>query len=140
MCFSGGFALAMAVEPAVLAAVLSQPGLPAPISARHRAAIGLDPADLATVKRRTRDGLCVLGLRFTADKGSPAERFETLRRELGSAFEGIEINSSPGNPDGIASRAHSVLTVDLVDQDGHPTYAALDRVLALLSDRLATVR
>jgi dienelactone hydrolase len=140
MCFSGGFALAMAVEPAVLAAVLSQPGLPAPISAGHRAAIGLDPADLATVKRRTRDGLCVLGLRFTADKGSPAERFETLRRELGSAFEGIEINSSPGNPDGIASRAHSVLTVDLVDQDGHPTYAALDRVLALLSDRLATVR
>ena len=28
MCFTGGFALAMAVEPAVLAPVLSQPGVP----------------------------------------------------------------------------------------------------------------
>jgi dienelactone hydrolase len=139
MCFTGGFALAMAVDPAVLAPVLSQPGLPAPINARHRAAIGLSPADLVTVKERTRDGLCVLGLRFTADKGSPAERFETLRRELGNAFEGIEINSSPGNPDGIPARAHSVLTIDLVDQPGHPTHDALDRVLAFLGERLAPV-
>jgi dienelactone hydrolase len=139
MCFTGGFALAMAVEPAVLAPVLSQPGLPAPVNARHRAALGLDPADLASVKERTRDGLCVLGLRFTADKGSPAERFATLRRELGDAFEAIEINSSPGNPDGIPARSHSVLTADLVDEPGHPTRAALDRVLAFLTERLATV-
>jgi dienelactone hydrolase len=139
MCFTGGFALAMAVEPTVLAPVLSQPGLPAPVSARHRAAIGLDPADLASIKERTRDGLCVLGLRFTADKGAPAERFEALRRELGQAFEGIEIDSSPGNPAGIPARAHSVLTVDLVDEPGHPTRAALDRVLMFLTERLATV-
>jgi dienelactone hydrolase len=168
MCFTGGFALAMAVEPAVLASVLSQPGLPAPVNARHRAAVGLDPADLATIKartqrtqrieetgrtdetgqsqetgqetgqtRRTQDGLCVLGLRFSADKGSPPERFETLRRELGDAFEGIEIDSSPGNPAGIPARAHSVLTVDLVDEPGHPTRLALDRVLAFLTERLA---
>jgi dienelactone hydrolase len=136
MCFTGGFALAMAVEPAVLAPVLSQPGLPAPVNARRRAEIGLDPADLASVKERTRDGLCVLGLRFTADKGSPPERFETLRRELGQSFEGIEIDSSPGNPAGIPARAHSVLTVDLVDEPGHPTRVALDRVLAFLAERL----
>jgi dienelactone hydrolase len=140
MCFTGGFALAMAVEPAVLASVLSQPGLPAPVNARHRAAVGLDPADLATIKERTQrtpEGLCVLGLRFSADKGSPPERFETLRRELGDAFEGIEIDSSPGNPAGIPARAHSVLTVDLVDEPGHPTQVALDRVLAFLTERLA---
>src|SRR5450631_3183206 len=134
MCFTGGFALAMAVEPAVLAPVLSQPGLPAPVNARHRAALGLDPADLASVKERTRDGLCVLGLRFTADKGSPAERFATLRRELGDAFEAIEIDSSPGNPDGILASSHYVLTADLVDEPGHPTRAALDRVLAFLTE------
>ena len=138
MCFTGGFALAMAVEPAVLAPVLSQPAMPGPVSARLRAAIGLDAADLASVKERTRDGLCVLGLRFTADKGSPAQRFETLRRELGEAFEGIEINSWPGNPDGIPARAHSVLTIDLVDQEGHPTRAALDRVMAFLAEQLGT--
>jgi dienelactone hydrolase len=137
MCFTGGFALAMAVEPAVLAPVLSQPGLPAPINARHRAGFGLDPGDLATVKKRTRQGLCLLGLRFSADKGCPPQRFGALRRELGEAFETIEIDSSPGNPDGISRRAHSVLTIELVDKPGHPTLAALDRVLAFLAERLA---
>ena len=136
MCLTGGFALAMAVEPAVWAPVLSQPGLPAPVTARRRATLGLDPADLTAVKARTRGGLCVLGLRFSADRGCPAERFQRLRRELGAAFEGIEVDSSPGNPHAIPTRAHAVLTVDLVDAPGHPTRAALDRVLAFLDQRL----
>ena len=136
MCLTGGFALAMAVEPAVLAPVVSQPGLPAPLTARKRAAVGLDAADLAQVKARTERGLCVLGLRFSADRGCPAQRFATLRRELGDAFEAIEIDSSPGNPYGIPTRAHAVLTVDLVDEPGHPTRVALDRVLEFLGQRL----
>jgi dienelactone hydrolase len=136
MCFTGGYALAMAVEPAVLAPVLSQPGMPAPLTARKRAAVGLDPGDLATVKARTADGLCVLGLRFSADSASPPERFATLRRELGDSFEAIEIDSSPGNPHGIPKRAHSVLTEDLVDEPGHPTRAALDRAMGFLAERL----
>jgi dienelactone hydrolase len=136
MCLTGGFALAMAVEPAVLAPVVSQPGLPAPLTARKRAAVGLDAADLAQVKARTHRGLCVLGLRFSADRGCPAERFQRLRRELGEGFEAIEVDSSPGNPYGIPTRAHAVLTVDLVDAPGHPTRAALDRVLGFLDQRL----
>jgi dienelactone hydrolase len=136
MCFTGGYALAMAVEPAVLAPVLSQPGMPAPLTARKRAAVGLDPADLSAVKARTSGGLCVLGLRFTADSASPPERFATLRRELVDNFEAIEIDSSPGNPAGIPKRAHSVLTEDLVDEPGHPTRAALDRAMAFLAERL----
>jgi dienelactone hydrolase len=136
MCFTGGYALAMAVEPAVLAPVLSQPATPGPVTARKRAALGLDAADLASVKTRTADGLCVLGLRFSRDKASPPERFGTLRAELGDAFEVIEIDSAPGNPAGIPQSAHSVLTEDLVDTPGHPTRAALDRVLAFLAGRL----
>jgi dienelactone hydrolase len=136
MCLTGGFALAMALEPVVWAPVVSQPGLPAPVTARKRAAVGLDATDLAAVTTRTHRGLCVLGLRFSADRGCPAERFATLRRELGAAFEGIEVDSSPGNPYGIPTRAHAVLTVDLVDEPGHPTRAALDRVLEFLDQRL----
>jgi dienelactone hydrolase len=136
MCLTGGFALAMAVEPAVWAPVASQPGLPAPVTAAKRAAVGLDPADLTAIKARTHQGLCALGLRFSADRGCPAQRFQRLRRELGAAFEGIEVDSSPGNPYGIPTRAHAVLTVDLVDTPGHPTRAALDRVLAFLDQRL----
>lgn len=136
MCLTGGFALAMAVEPDVIAPVVSQPGLPAPINARKRAALGLDPDDLATIRERTRHGLCVLGLRFSNDKACPAERFQTLRSTLGDAFEDIEIDSSPGNPFAIPARAHAVLTVDLVDEPGHPTRVALSRVLAFLDERL----
>jgi dienelactone hydrolase len=124
MCFTGGFALAMAVDDRMVAPVLSQPGLPFPISPRHRADVGLSAEDLGIVKRRAaQDGLCVLGLRFTNDRGSPGERFDTLRRELGDRFLAVEIDSSPGNPDGIPTRAHSVLTGDLVDEPGHPTRA-----------------
>jgi dienelactone hydrolase len=139
MCFTGGFALAMAVDDRLLAPVLSQPGLLPPIGARRKASLGLSDADLATVRRRTeQDGLCVLGLRFTQDPAVPAERFATLRRELGAAFLAVEIDSSPGNPDGIPKTAHSVLTVDLVDAPGHPTRQALDRVLTFYRERLHT--
>ena len=115
---------------------MGQPGLPAPVTTRKRAAVGLDASDLAQVKARTRRGLCVLGLRFSADRGCPAERFQRLRRELGDGFEAIEVDSSPANPYGIPGRAHAVLTVDLVDEPGHPTRVALDRVLGFLDQRL----
>jgi dienelactone hydrolase len=81
-------------------------------------------------------GCPVLGMRFTADPLVPADRFATLRRELASGFEAVEIDSSPGNPHGVARMAHSVVTKDLVDEDGHPTRAALERVLAFFEERL----
>ena len=56
--------------------------------------------------------------------------------ELGDNFIAVEIDSSPGNPHGIPKSAHSVLTEELVDQPGHPTKDALDRVLAFFRDRL----
>ena len=92
--------------------------------------------DFDRVKERATQGACVLGLRFTADPAVPPERFETLRRELGDAFIAVEIDSSRGNPHGIKKRAHSVLTMDLVDEPGHPTRAALQQVLAFLQERL----
>lgn len=137
MCLTGNFALALMVDPWLMAPVLSQPSLPFGVSPSHRAAIHLSAADLAVVRRRARDeGAGVLGLRFTADPMCPRARFDTLRRELGDAFEAIEIDSAPGNPHGIPRVAHSVVTNDLVDEVGHPTRAALDRVLAFFEERL----
>jgi dienelactone hydrolase len=139
MCFTGGFALAMAVDERMIAPVLSQPANPAPVGARRRAALNLSGADLDIVRSRTeQDGLCVLGLRFTADRGVPPERFATLRRELGDAFLAVEIDSSPGNPYHIPRTAHSVLTEELVDEPGHPTRDAVNRVLAFFRERLHT--
>jgi dienelactone hydrolase len=136
MCLTGNFALALMVDESVMAPVLSQPSLPFPVTRAHRAALHLSPEALEVVKRRAAAGCGVLGLRFTHDPLCPGERFERLRQELGSGFEAIEIDSSRGNPHGIKRTAHSVLTLDLVDAEGHPTRAALERVLAFFRERL----
>jgi len=136
MCFTGGFALGMAVDERMLAPVLSQPSLPFPISPARRRAVGVSDADLERVVERAARGACVMGLRFTHDPAVPAERFATLRAVLGDRFIAVEIDSSPGNPHGIARSAHSVLTEHLVDEPGHPTREALDRVLAFFTEQL----
>jgi dienelactone hydrolase len=136
MCFTGGFALGMMVDDTMLAPVLSQPSLPFPVTASRRRAVGVSDADLARVKERAAQGVCLLGLRFSDDRAVPAARFDTLRRELGDAFIAVEIDSSAGNPHGIPRTAHSVLTQHLVDEPGHPTREALDRVLAFFAERL----
>lgn len=140
MCFTGGFALAMAVDDTMIAPVLSQPANPVAAGAARASSIDMSPADFACVKERTvNDGLCALGLRFTGDKAVPDARFAMLRRELGGAFTAIEIDSSPGNAYGIKPDAHSMLTVELVDEPGHPTRDALDAVLDFYRARLLAV-
>ncbi|PXX68650.1 dienelactone hydrolase [Nocardia tenerifensis] len=135
MCFTGGFALAMAVDDRLVAPVLSQPGLPLGLTAKQRCTIDLSPDDLNRVKQRCAEGLSVMGLRFRGDKRSPAERFTFLREQLGDAFLAIELNDEDANPEGVLS-AHSVLTEHLIDEPGQPTQAALHRVLNFLGERL----
>ncbi len=136
MCLTGNFALALMVDEAVMAPVLSQPSLPFGVTPSHRAALHLSDDDLEVVKRRVKEGCPVLGLRFTADPLCPGARFDTLLRELGPGFEPIEIDSARGNPYGIPRIAHSVVTQDLVDEEGHPTRQALERVLTFFGERL----
>jgi dienelactone hydrolase len=138
MCFTGGFALGMMVDDRMLAPVLSQPSLPIGLRRRQKSALGIADADLARVKERAAGGTKVLGLRFTCDGLAPGERFERLREELGDAFIGVEIDSSPGNAWDIPKNAHSVLTEHLVDEPGHPTHDALNQVLEFLRARLLT--
>jgi dienelactone hydrolase len=137
MCLTGNFGLAMMVDESVMAPVLSQPSQPFPFGAERKAALHISDADLEIVKERIEKRGCkVLGLRFTGDRMCPPERFETLRQELGAGFEGIEIDSSSGNPHGNPAMAHSVVTNDLVDEEGHPTRMALDRVMSFFAERL----
>ena len=135
MCFTGGFGLAMLLDDAVIAPVLSQPSLPFGIGGARRASVGLDDAQLAAVAERAAAGCSVLGLRFTGDPMVPGERFETLRRVLGENFVGVEI-TSPDDTHGIGKGAHSVLTEERTDIDGHPTKDAFDQVMAFLTGRL----
>lgn len=138
MCFTGSFALAAAVDDAVIAPVMSQPSLPFAVGRRRRSDPGVSESELARVEARTRDdGLCVLGLRFSEDLVVPAARFDTLRERLGDAFEVIELDSSAGNPGGFGRTAHSVLTHEVRETDGHPALEARRRMVEFLTTRLS---
>lgn len=140
MCLTGNFGLALMLDEAVMAPVLSQPSLPLPLGADRRRGLHVSDDDLEIIRDRVRNRGCkVLGLRFTGDPMCPPERFDRLRQELGDGFEGIEIDSSRDNPYGNPASAHSVVTKDLVDEAGHPTRAALERVMSFFSERLKSV-
>ncbi|MFE0651950.1 dienelactone hydrolase family protein [Streptomyces sp. NPDC059534] len=139
MCFTGGYALAMATDERLLAPVLCQPSLPLAVTPRNRRSLDISPADLRAVQERCGTDLRVLGLRFRGDRLVPDERFALLRAKLGEAFVGIELEDSAANPDA-PTPPHSVVTEHLVDEPGQPTREALDEVLDHLRARLLTPR
>jgi dienelactone hydrolase len=118
MCFTGGFGLAMMVDPSVAAPVLAQPSLPFAIGRRRAADVNLSPGDLEAVKARAAAGCEVLGVRYR-DDAAVGTRFDTLSRELGDAFLRVELEG----------KGHSTLTE-------HRDQAAVDRVLAFFEERL----
>jgi dienelactone hydrolase len=118
MCFTGGFALAMMVDPSVAAPVLAQPSLPFPVGKARAADLNLSPADLTAVKQRAAAGCEVLGLRYRGDS-AVGTRFDTLTRELGDAFLRVDLEG----------KGHSTLTE-------HRSQEAVDRVLSFFSAKL----
>lgn len=118
MCFTGGFALAMMVDPSVAAPVLAQPSAPFAVTPKLAADLNLSPADLGVVKDRARAGCQVLGLQYPSDMAT-GTRFDTLTREIGDAFIRVEF---PG-------KGHSTLTEER-QQEG------VDRVLAFFDEKL----
>ncbi len=136
MCLTGNFALAMMLNSPTLAPVLSQPSLPMPITSSRKGALHASAEELAAAHQKIDEqGARILGLRFHGDPTCPADRFESLRREFGGAFEGIEIDPKYANP-AAPKPPHSVLTNHLIDEAGQPTRAALERTIAFLRERL----
>jgi dienelactone hydrolase len=136
MCFTGGFALASAVEPAVLAPVASQPSVPFPLGAERKRDLCMSDEDRIEVRRRIdEEGLCLVGLRFSADRMSPAPRFAALEKAFGPGWRAIPISSGRGTD--ISGLEHSVLTNAQVDDPAHPTHAARAEVTTFLLERLS---
>jgi dienelactone hydrolase len=127
MCFSGGFALAAAVDESVIAAIGSQPALPWPLLPGSGADLGLSPADLACVRERYRDGTFgFLATRYTMDRGSPAARIERIKTEFGT-----DVVIEP------IGTAHSVLANAADPAKPDPiAVPALEATIALLTERL----
>jgi dienelactone hydrolase len=138
MCFTGGFALATAIEESVLASVLSQPSVPFPTSRARRLDFGASTEELdAVVARTVNDGLCLLGLRFSEDLSAPRARFAALKEKLGDAFEVIELDSSAGNSGGYPKGAHSVLTGEVRETPPNSAYETRDHVVEFLRKNIS---
>lgn len=134
MCFTGGYALAMMTEPAVVAPVLSQPSNPILGKDKHRKT-DASPAEIRCAKdRMEKEDLSMIGLRFLGDKFVPDARFDFYRRAFGPRFEAIELDPKDAAP-APGGMAHSVLTINLKDSPGEPTKAAEERVIAFLKAR-----
>ncbi len=137
MCITGNFALSLLLDESVIAPVLAQPSLPVAQNPDARKGLHINEQELKQVKvRMEEEDIPLLGVRFTGDILCAGERFDRLREEFGDKFESIEIDSKLGNEHGIQRIAHSALTNDLVDAEGHPTRMALDRVLGFFDERL----
>ncbi len=133
MCFTGGFALATAIEGTVLASVLSQPAVPFPTSRARRLDPGASAEEMDALAARTRDdGLCLLGLRFSEDVSAPRTRFAALKAKLGDAFEVIELDSSRGNTGGYRTGAHSVLTDEVRETPPNSAYETREHMVEFL--------
>jgi dienelactone hydrolase len=119
MCFTGGFALAMMVDPSVAAPVVAQPSAPFAVSPGRSRDLNLSPADLTTVKERAAAGCEVLGLRYRKDP-AVGKRFERLTEEIGDKFIRVELEG----------RGHSTVTAQRQQE-------AVDRVLSFFGEKLA---
>ncbi len=132
MCFTGGFALAMMTEPAVVAPVLSQPSLP--LGKKGHAMLDMSDGEIACARKRMQDeDLSVIGLRFHGDPFVPDARFETLRREFGDRFEDISLKPEDARPAPQLPDPHSVLTLNLADSG--PTKETETRVIQFFRER-----
>jgi dienelactone hydrolase len=144
MCLTGGFAIPLLVEPAMLAPVLSQPSIPACLFGGGEKqnlcarSLDCDPEELEIAKRRVvAEGLKIPAFKFSHDRLCPDARFERLREEFGDAFVPFVIDSGPENPHGYSPASHAVFTAHYSHRRGTPTRAAFDRLLAFFQERLS---
>jgi dienelactone hydrolase len=127
MCLTGGFALAAAVDPAVDAAVASQPSIP-PGYLWWRDDLTMSARSFDALAARVEAGFCVRALRFSKDLMSPRHRLEMIRDALPDS-ETVEVPS-------IRRGEHSVLT-EAAQPGARPDLLdALDGTIAYLHRQL----
>lgn len=126
MCLTGNFAIQLIGDDSVLAAVASQPAMPF----FKQGELHMSPDDIV----RSRNALDNKGpmrvLRFEGDPLCTAEKSECIHRAFNDGgTTRIQEITLPG-------KGHSVLTLDFVNENGHPTREALANVLQYFEDQL----
>lgn len=125
MCLTGNFAISLMADKAVLAGVASQPSLPVNDSAD----LHMSEQDIATIRTRLDKQEPMLAFRFAEDTFCKADRFKQLDKAFNDDRQRINLQTLPG-------KGHAVLTLDFVDELGHPTKQAFDQIIAYFRRRL----
>ena len=128
MCLTGNFAISLMADEAVLAGFASQPSLPL----SKQAALAMSDEEVRVVKSRLDElGPMHCG-RFEGDPFCKAAKFDLIRETFNQdGKERIKLHTLPG-------KGHSILTLDFVDEAGHPTMKALEEVMAYFDAALGT--
>ena len=127
MCLTGNFAISLMADDSVLAAVASQPSLPA----FNNNVIQLDRRDIDKIKDKIDCSQPIHALRFAKDPMCSAKRFKAIDVLLNEPDkQRVEFTEVPG-------LGHSVLTLNFVDQAGHPTYLAFEKIVRYFQKQLA---
>jgi dienelactone hydrolase len=127
MCLTGNFAISLIGDDSVLAAVASQPAMPL----HKQDALHMSQAEITRSRQALDAKGPMLGLRFRDDKACSAKKFECIRETFNAnGTERIKLETLPG-------KGHSVLTLDFVDEEGHPTYKALNSVIDYFTEQLS---
>jgi dienelactone hydrolase len=126
MCLTGNFAISLMGDDSVLAAVSSQPSMPLMKAAQ----LHMSTAEIATIRERIDATAPLHAYRFEGDPLCNAVKFQAIEAAFNNdGVTRVHTHTLPG-------KGHSVLTLDFVDEQGHPTRTALDQILAYFATQL----
>ncbi len=125
MCLTGNFAISLMAEPAVLAAVASQPSMPL----FKQSALHMSEDEIAKSRKGLDEKGAMLAFRFGGDILCTQAKFDALDAKFNDDKERINLINVPGNK-------HALLTVHFVDEEGSPTDKALGQVLGYFDNKL----
>ena len=126
MCLTGNFAIQLIGDESVLAAVASQPAMPF----FKQGSLHMSPADIEQSRQALDSKGPMRLLRFDNDPLCTAAKSACLHKAFNDdGAHRIREITLPG-------KGHSVLTLDFVDEAGHPTREALNNVIDYFTHQL----
>jgi len=125
MCLTGNFAISLMADDAVLAGVASQPSLPI----RDMGGLHMAPGDVEEVRAKLDAVGPMKAYRYEGDPLCTAEKFAAIDAAFNDDKTRVELGVMPG-------KGHSVLTIDFVGEEGHPTARAFEEIVTYFDQRL----
>ncbi len=126
MCLTGNFAISLMGDDSVLAAVSSQPSMPL----MKATELHMSADEIASVRQRIEATAPIHAYRFAGDPMCTAAKYQAIDAAFNNdGVTRVVTHTLPG-------KGHSVLTLDFVDENRHPTREALNEILAYFTAQL----